>query len=166
MPKSCRPFAAALLLGLLAAPAWAVSYGEIDVKSFGEPKGHTSHGYTEYRFLVQNTGKEEKHHVQLALPGNDDAMRGGRIQAVVRRFEVEPGKTMYVSLLVPAAPCAYGSGVSVWIDGRKQEDRVPLSIATGVYTSGSRRGMMGVTQPILYSQRGPENFFAPVTAGA
>lgn len=163
---NCRPFAAILVCLLFAPTAWAqaFTFGDVKISRYSEPQGATTHGYTDYRFLVQNESKDTTHEVRLGLPGDDRPGRGGYIQEVSRFAKVEPGKSVLVSVLVPAEPVAYGNGVNVWIDGRKQNDRVSLTVSAG--GRSHRHGMgLGSEQLILYSQRVPEQFFTPVRAG-
>lgn len=158
MTERCRPLAALLAL-LAAVPAGAATFGDLEITPYPEPRGHTSHGYTEYRVGIRHKGKEggKAHVVRLSLPQDNDAS-GTRIAAVSRTLEVKPGQSATASLLVPAEPSAYGTGVRVWIDGREMEERVPMSISTGSMMHHRMGGGMLPTA-ILYSQRVPENFF-------
>ncbi len=148
---------ALLLLALLAGPAAAVTFGEIEIVPATEPRGQPGHGYTEYRLIVRHKGKDRPHQIRLRVPGSDSPSPRGAIQAVTRTVVVEPGSTVIVSLLVPAHPPTHGSQVAVWIDGRRQEDRVPLSVVVG----GRRGAFGGGERLVLLSQRVPENLLSP-----
>ena len=78
---------AVLLLLLIAGPAAAVTFGEIEVVPATEPRGQPSHGYTEYRLIVRHKGKDRAHQVSLRFPGSEGREQGGiaRQRLLVRR---------------------------------------------------------------------------------
>ncbi len=165
-----RFLAALLTVALLAPAAHAarMSYGEIEVACDFQPTGNPSHGYTEFRVAVANKGSERPRQVRLEFPGATFAGRGsGGLRGISRTVEVRPGEVVTVSLLQPAMPEVVGSGLTVYIDGRKQDDQLSLSPVSG--HGGSimygRRGWARPAAPagamdylVLTSQRVGENF--------
>jgi hypothetical protein len=155
-PSGC--LLGALLFFLTAQPAAAVNYGTIEVVTAGEPRGHSSHGYTEYRLLVRHKGKENSHRVTLTLPGNDQVFGQGHLDSVSRSVIIEPGKTISVPLWVPTQPALPGQGVAVRIDGRLEKERVPLAIFSGFFRG---MGPGGGQRLVLLSRSVPEDLLTP-----
>lgn len=173
-----RLFLAALLTlgvvasaGLQAAP---VSYGDIEVGIESEPRGQGSHGYTEYRLWVRNRSAERTRQVTLVLPANSMGGPGASgIRSISRSVEVGPGSVVSTALLQPAAPDVAGNGVTVLIDGRRQDEFVPLTLTSGrsgsfstgrgrhrgVYASHKSPGAPNETF-VLLSQRVDERLYA------
>jgi hypothetical protein len=162
--------AAGIVTLLLALPATGRGqFDDVKIVAEGEPKGHSNHGYLEYRLLVQNNGSERARRVTLSLPKEAHVGRGlDHLRWVRRSVEVGPGQKAWVSLLCPNRPALRGDGVEVAIDGRTWEEVVPLSPRNftgemgGHYMRyGSRMGVfmgaggsMMTTGPlVLYSQR-------------
>lgn len=147
-----------LVLGLLAlllpTPARAASYGDIEVQPVRLPTGRPSHGYSEYVFEVRNRGSRPRR-VELTLPGNlFGGPRQAGLRAIRRAATVGAGETALVTLLQPNTPEVPGDGVSVSIDGRKQDDPLAVSPMRGRsgYVSGNpgRRGRyMASTRPSM-----------------
>src|SRR5207247_3624497 len=121
----------ALLLTAGSAAAARVSYGEIEV-AVDDPRGQPSHSYTEYRVQVYNRGSERARRVTLLMPATTFSGRGGGgLRHLSRTVEVGPGRVAVVPLLQPAAPELMGTGMTVYIDGRKQDDVVSVTPVTG-----------------------------------
>jgi hypothetical protein len=162
--RSCRRagvrgLVGGLVLLLLAGRAAAISYGEIEVFAASEPRGNAGHGYVDYRLVVRHRGTDRDRVVALTVPAEAGFGRGrGMIQAVSRRVIVEPGKTVTVSLLVPAQLPLYGGNAAVRIDGRLEEQKVPLpGVAYGYRGSGALGNEL-----VLLSRRVPDEFMKPV----
>lgn len=123
---------------LLASPVEGakVSYSDyaIEVSLDVEPRGNPSHGYTEYRIQVINRGSERTRQVTLMFPGNTISGRGGAtgIRSISRTVEVGPGRASMVSLFQPIQPDVPGNGLVVYIDGRKQDDQVPMTPVSSI----------------------------------
>src|SRR4051794_22706675 len=120
-----------LLAGLPAASAAPMKFRDVEIGVESEPRGQPFHGYTEFRLWVRNHGSEQRR-VRLVVPASTITGRGsGGIRSIGREITVDPGRVGVVSLLQPAAPDVPGSGATVFIDGRKQEDGIPLATASG-----------------------------------
>jgi hypothetical protein len=129
-----------ILLAALAAPADAqVPFGEV-VVSAEPPQGNATHGYSEYRFQLVNRSNDRAYRVTLSLP--HDSYASGRYGTYLRSArqtaEVGPAQTVTLALLAPARPGITGSGVTVFIDGEQQEDRLRLD-----FVNYHSRGMYG-----------------------
>jgi hypothetical protein len=159
------------LVATVPVQAARVSYGDIVITVENEPRGQTSHGYTEYRVQIVNKGSDRSRTVSVMFPGNTITGRGldGGIKSISRTVQVDPGKMTTISLFQPAMPDILGNAMSVTIDGRKQDDMIAMTPASGVgggYRSSRRSryyGMMShssgaVQSLILTSQRVDENF--------
>jgi hypothetical protein len=166
------------LLLLWPGGAGAVSYGDLSVTADPEPKGIPSHGYTEYRLTVQNRSSAVAHQVTLSLPAINHSGYGGRfdhIRSISRTVEVGPGQAVSVSLLSPDRPGLSGQGVRVTIDGRRQEDNVPLNVSNSSGSSGGRGPYMsfrgygfgggGTAEPLILLSQSVERFAVPMRAG-
>lgn len=117
-------FAAVLGPGILRAEEFEhVSITEIPLaKVQAEP---TVHGYVEYRFRVTNRDAQRAHRVTLTLP------RAGHtgLKQISNQIEVQPGKTVVLSLLQPPVPISGGDlSVGVQVDGRWQQKGLPCNI--------------------------------------
>ncbi len=146
-----------------------MTYGEVDVIFDFQPGGYPSHGYTEYRIVVANKGSDRTRRVRLEFPGTSFAGPGsGGIRGISRTVDVGPGQATTVSLLQPAMPQVIGSGLTVYIDGRKQDDQMSLNPVAGHggmvaygrgrhYARSPSRGITGDSL-VLTSQRVGENF--------
>jgi hypothetical protein len=134
--RKSRLWAAAgtLLLAALPAPAKeAASYGDIVVSIETEPRSDSLHGYIEFVFTVANRSRDRGHRVTLTLPHSDWGGRGygDQVRSVSRTVEVGPESTVRVALLVPHFPPCNGEGLSVAIDGRKEEEPVRMGLVSG-----------------------------------
>jgi hypothetical protein len=167
----------AIWLLALAAPAWAVRYGDVEVRLATEPLGNHLHGYTEYLFFIENKSDKPRS-VQLVLP--DDRSGGGGfgngvLTSVSRTVEVPANRTVSLSLAYPAAPAVRGRDVRVIIDGERMREPIGLAPRVGQNAHGGHHrhgwGMMhggaGASQPLVfYTQRIPETFFQVLAAQA
>jgi hypothetical protein len=141
LPRHMRTparFLAALLLGLLAAPAFADSYGEIIANIDDQPPGDSSHGYLEYWVRIENRSTSANHEVKLTMPKSEEFHTGDFIRSVTRTVTIEPGKTVRVALAYPERHMLSGSSVGVTVDGRDYE--APLRLSRSAM-SGFSRGM-------------------------
>ena len=133
------------------------------------------HGYTEYRFQVRNRSADRAIRVTFQMPGESGrGGRGGGLGSITKTVEVAAGGVLAVSLLQPAAPEVNGNSVVVYINGRKQEQIIPVSIVSGAsppaHLAHGRRGgraygygypKSGVRSEVnlLTTLRVPEDFF-------
>ena len=91
------------------------------------PSGNSHHGYVEYRIAVANLSPKKTHKVKLILPKDSFGYSGNRIREMTRSVVVGPSATAHVSLFQPPVGM-YGNALGVVIDGRVQDDTVPLAI--------------------------------------
>src|SRR4051812_39797331 len=98
MTERGRLLTVALLGLLLAGPLGAatVTYGDLEISSYNEPRGQTAHGYIDYRVQVRHKGEKDNRVVRLALPADEEGGRGGRIREVSRQVTVAPGRSVVV----------------------------------------------------------------------
>ena len=117
------------------------------------PSGNSHHGYVEYRIAVANLSPKKTHKVKLILPKDSFGYSRNRIREMTRSVVVGPSATAHVSLFQPPVGM-YGNALGVVIDGRVQDDTVPLAIG--------RHGGQG-THISMSSSRGRRSFtsFAP-----
>jgi hypothetical protein len=157
-PRRARGAGAWLLLGVIllspaAARASPVYFGNIVVNPEPEPKGTSSHGYTEYGVAVTNNSSDRSHRVTLSLPRTSFGLREDHIRELSRTLDVGPGATVRFALLQPASPALMGQGITVTIDGRTQDDPVPFNFSRGGSSYGGRYGPggmgSGVSQPLV-----------------
>ena len=104
-----------------------VDYDDITVSPELYPSGNTFHGYAEYRIAVSNRSPEKTHQVTLMLPKSNYGYET-HIRKMTRSVVVAPSTTVRVSLFQPPVPM-HGSRLGVTIDGKMQEEKVPLSIS-------------------------------------
>ncbi len=104
-----------------------VDYDDITVSSELHPSGNTVHGYAEYRIVVSNRSSDKTHQVTLMLPESSYGYET-YIRKMTRSVVVAPSTTVRVSLFQPPVPM-HGSRLGVTIDGKMQEEKVPLSIS-------------------------------------
>ena len=115
-------FLAVIFTGLVVLLSSAVVRGDIfgDIAVTVEPVERfekTSHGYVEYRFVVENLSSQFSREVTLSLP-NESYGTGERIKQIKRTVVVGPKSTALVSLWQP--PIAIrGSDMTVNIDGQR-----------------------------------------------
>jgi hypothetical protein len=158
------------VLALAGSPALAaISFGDLEMTAESEPRGDSSHGYTEFRILIRHRGTETPRRVTLTMPGESFHGRGrGALQSISRTVTVNPGLTSVVSLYQPATPDVFGSGILVHIDGRREEKMLPVNPSAGramMHGYGPRRamyytpGFTGGSLPlVLMSNRVDEKF--------
>ena len=103
-----------------------VDYEDITVSPEPHPSAKTFHGYAEYRIAVSNRSPEKTHQVALVLPESSYGYES-HIRKMTRSVVVAPSTTVRVSLFQPPVQM-HGSSLGVAIDGKMQEEKVPLSI--------------------------------------
>lgn len=179
IPWSSRPTflrSAIFLFSLLALSssvlAQSESYGEITVSIRSQPKGSTTHGYSEYVFSVTNRS-EKKHTVTLSFPREKPGgLNEDHLANVTRTIDVDEKSTTLVPLLYPDFPPLIGSDLQVMIDGRIQGRSIPLNVmaSRGAHPTYRRGGFVAYTkkvtsgpnQPLLLvSSRASEKFRYP-----
>ena len=137
-------------------------FDDITVTPELQPKGSTVHGYAEYRIGVSNRSPDNPHQVTLIFPKTSYAYSGENIREMIRSVLVGPSATVHVSLLQPPVPMR-GHSLAVAIDGRRQEEEVPLPVGrhgrnvhmSYIPTPGGSRVHMGISSlslQILISQ--------------
>ncbi len=138
-----------------ALDAFAMEFDDIVITPELTPSGNSHHGYVEYRIAVANLSPKKTHKVKLILPKDSFGYSGNRIREMTRSVVVGPSATAHVSLFQPPVGM-YGNALGVVIDGRVQDDTVPLAIGRH---GGQRRG----THVSMSSSRGRRRFtsFAP-----
>lgn len=105
-----------------------VDYEDITVSPELHPSGNTLHGYAEYRIVVSNRSPDKTHQVTLILPETSYGVYEKRIREMTRSVVVGPSATVHVSLLQPPVQM-HGRGLGVAIDGKMQEEDVPLGVS-------------------------------------
>ena len=104
-----------------------VDYDDITVSPELYPSGNTVHGYAEYRIAVSNRSSDKTHQVTLMLPESSYGYET-HIRKMARSVVVAPSTTVRISLFQPPVQM-HGSRLGVTIDGKMQEENVPLSIS-------------------------------------
>lgn len=171
---SSHRVAVAVLALLLSAPAAsAARYGNVEVVVEHEPKGNATHGYAEVWVRVKNHSDQTAHAVRLTFPRSSYAPGTDYLRGVTRSVTVEPGKVARVALAYPERLQVVGSGLGVAVDGREQEETIPLGSSSRGY--GSPRGTFSMTigsgpytgpqALVLYSREVDTNFPDWVTEG-
>ena len=89
------------------------------------PKGTTFHGYAEYRIGISNRSPDKSHQVTLTFPKISYGRSGEYIREMTRSAIVGPSATVHVSLLQPPMSM-HGNSLAVTIDGKMQQEGVPL----------------------------------------
>jgi hypothetical protein len=137
-------FLAPVIIALFLTPVVsATDYGDISVKVETVSGEFGGHGYAEYRATITNRSATQAHQVTLIIPGDSYSADDTAIREMARTVEVAAYATVTVSLFQPPLPMN-GSGMAVRIDGRRQDEIVPLTLAAlsrsaGVfYGSGAR----------------------------
>ena len=137
-------------------------FDDITVTPELQPKGSTVHGYAEYRIGVSNRSPDNPHQVTLIFPKTSYSYSGENIREMTGSVLVGPSATVHVSLLQPPVPM-HGHSLVVAIDGRRQEEEVPLPVGqhgrdvhmSYIRTPGGSRVHMGISSlslQILISQ--------------
>jgi hypothetical protein len=161
MIRTVRFFGLVLALFLCAPLYAAQDYGSLRITVEPEPKPGASHGYTEYIFVVQNRSTDRSHDVRLTMPRTHDSHGGEELREVSRSFQVGPGATARVSLLVPYHPAIMGGSATVAIDGREQEETLTVHVAPG----GSRYSSLSPYVSKSYPGSGFGSAFVLVSSG-
>ena len=104
-----------------------VDYEDITVSPELRPSAKTFHGYAEYRIAVSNRSADKTHQVALMLPESSYGYEN-YIRKMTRSVVVAPSTTVRVSLFQPPVQMP-GNSLAVAIDGKMQEEKVPLSIS-------------------------------------
>src|SRR5690348_14718797 len=99
-----RRIAACLLMVVLAAPARATTYGEVEVIVEVQPRDQSWHGYFEYVLVVTNRSAERTHVVTLKMPHDRRYAGLDTIRDLRRTVQVGPKETVRVALLQPDYP--------------------------------------------------------------
>ncbi|HEV2668318.1 MAG TPA: hypothetical protein VG324_25605, partial [Blastocatellia bacterium] len=119
-------FLASVIIALFLTPVVsATDYGDVSVKveTVSGEAGLAS--YAEYRATITNRSATRAHQVTLIIPGYSYSAYDTAIREMTRTVEVAGGATVTVSLFQPPLPMN-GSGMVVRIDGRRQDEIVPL----------------------------------------
>lgn len=106
--------------------------GDISIASQAPLPGKSSHGYSEYSFILQNTSSSESHQVTLEIPTNDMGY-GARIYPLSRTVNLAPGATVKLRLYQPHINLN-GHKVRVFIDGREEGYQNPLTFSPSYLT--------------------------------
>ena len=114
-----------ILLPGSARRAFALKFGPVTINSIPLYETHeeTRRGYAGYLYQVKNTSKED-HRVRIEWPDSDlRAFRGHCLKNTTRSVKIGAGQTAHVWLYQPAIQ-AWGGGATVYVDGRRQKDRL------------------------------------------
>ncbi len=153
---------------LLCSPALGreYRYGDVVIRVLPDLPQSTTHGYHEFPFQVINESPSRSREVTLTGP---DAVQIGMnvpsLRALERTVVVGPGSSVRLALLQPPLP-AFGSGLTVRVDGRVQREVIPWSSGHPEYWVGSGATPGGPRTPhrsrrVLISQRLAEEDFPP-----
>ncbi len=113
---------------ILSTPSYAVEYKGITVTAAPvEQFDNSQHGYVEYRVAVENHS-DEAHEIRLRLMPLELAGHGRYISEIRRTTTVGAHSLAKVSLFQPPLPMAWGSELTVEIDGEKQDERVRIDV--------------------------------------
>lgn len=157
-----RKFHVSVLLALLALPAVAQRYGDIDVSPIAGETAQTTHGYASYRFRVKNNGQSP---VRVGIElGNDSG--GSGLSTLRRDIEVPAGAGGEMVLHQPAEAFYAGAG-KVMINGRRQEgDLAVSSLEHGAYDrySGREERFILTSNRLATEERDALTFSAAATA--
>ena len=144
-------FLAPVIIALFLTPVVsATDYGDVSVKIETVSGEFGGHGYAEYRATITNRSATRAHQVTLIIPGHSYSADDTAIREMARTVEVAAYATVTVSLFQPPLPMN-GSGMAVRIDGRRQDEIVPLTLAalsmsagvyygSGAYEAGLAQG--------------------------
>lgn len=131
-------------ISITPLPAWGGSLNS----GGSDPE---THGYIEYRFVIENYSQTESHSVKLTLPRTNSGFRMGHyLQALRKTVQVEPNATMHVSLFQPDLPFLGNSDVEVEVDGRVADQRMSVGqmptrgSRTNRFYGGSRSGSIPI----------------------
>src|SRR5262245_46092851 len=137
-------FFAPLIIALFLTPVVsATDYGDVSVKVETVSDVGGVDGYAEYRATITNRSATRARQVTLIIPGDSYTTYDIAIREMSRTVEVAAGATVTVSLFQPPLPMN-GSGMSIRIDGRRQNEHVPLDLAQSM----SLRAYYGSNEPL------------------
>lgn len=112
-----------LLLWLTGVRAQANVFGPVSVTLLrGNSHENRAFGYYQYRFRLVNGGALE-HRVRLRMPAISGVAYGPCLAGISGTFHLPAHSSRVVSLFQPCLPLA-GNGLSVWIDGRRQQGMI------------------------------------------
>ncbi len=126
-----------------------------------------THGYVEYRFLVENNSETASHRVNLTMPPWRGSGMGPYISALRRTVEVGPRASIPVSLWQPDLPM-HSTGAVVTIDGVRQDNVVGTPAVSvrgqrfnrfGVHRGGTTGAWVNVLAPTDLIQSMQSNIF-------
>jgi hypothetical protein len=114
-----------------------------------------THGYVEYRFIVENLSETEKHRVTLTLPRWQGGYYSGHyLRALRKTVELGPNDTALVSLLQPDLAIPFQNSLEVEIDGRTQDRTFEVGVVSNrggrsnrFFGGGSRTPMATILMP-------------------
>jgi hypothetical protein len=162
-------FLAPVIIALFLTPVVsATDYGDVSVKVETVSGDFGGDGYVEYRATITNRSATRAHQVTLIIPGHSYSAYDTAIREMARTVEVAAYATVTVSLFQPPLPMS-GSDMAVRIDGRRQDEIVPLTLAAlstsaGVYYGSGAR--YGSNEPLwLLSSQGVDKSGALNQAG-
>ena len=112
--------------GCTVPDAFAVEFDDIVITPELTASGTSYHGYVEYRIAIANRSRDKTHDVKLIFPKDSFGFAGNRIREMTRSVVVGPSATVHVSLFQPPVGM-YGHSLGVVLDGRVQDEKVPLS---------------------------------------
>ncbi len=158
------------LVGLLAAQLATSAagqeyrYGDVVIRALPDLPQSTTHGYHEFPFQVTNESAASR---RVTLAGPDQVQSGvGRhsLRVIERTVTVGPRSSVRLALLQPPLP-AFGSGLRVSVDGRRQRVVIPWSSGHPEYWVGSGGRYSGGpahrSRRVLISQGLNEQDFPP-----
>lgn len=111
-------------LTITPLPVWGLNSNNLG--STGD-----THGYIEYRFLIENNSETDSHTVKLSLPrtqANFGFRMGHYLLAARKVTQVGPGGSVEISIFQPDLPLPGVNDAEVEIDGRPHERGVPVSL--------------------------------------
>lgn len=134
----------ALFVGLALLPAIAAAgtqnYAGVTVSVEPPADASTVYGYAVYRVTVANRGGQA-HTVKVTLPAESYSY-GDSIRRITRTVRVEPNSTATAELLQPPLEMN-GSDAAVSIDGKPQQDHVPVALADHMSYNGGEALLVG-----------------------
>ena len=143
------------LLGGHHAHAGTERYGPVVVTVDEDERGSWGQGYSVYPVVITNNDAAPRA-VTVQVPAQSYYSGGhqDRLTSITRTFRVEAGGTVRGELLAPAI-AMNGDGAAVSIDGRRQDDAVPLGIGGGHhYRGGGGRAGVLLSRDLSVAQRG------------
>ncbi len=137
-----------LLILVLALPAFAAEqFGDILASTQPFASGETSHGYAEFRVLLENHSPKIAHTVRLVFPDRSYGS-GNCVSRISRTVSVAPNSQVLVPFWQPALPVNGTPAVRVEVDDEPPGTMSLTQRHTGRYSYGSG----GSTAAILVSR--------------